>query len=81
MKFKTIFFGLLALLFIIFVFQNVDTVDIRFLFWTAYIPRSIFIIVLICIGMGLGWYLRSLLYNRAKRSSSSNTVEKETPTP
>lgn len=55
----------LALLFIV---QNVATVEIQFLFWSTRMPRSLLIILLLGSGFALGWFLNGHLRQRRNRS-------------
>ncbi|QOY55653.1 LapA family protein [Candidatus Sulfurimonas marisnigri] len=47
----------LITLVIIFIFQNVAVVEIKFLFWSTQISRSLFIFFLLLIGIVIGWLL------------------------
>jgi uncharacterized integral membrane protein len=59
----------LAGLAVIFVIQNVAVVEIRFLFWTFAMSRSLFMIFLLVIGIIVGWLLNSYYHHQraAKR--------------
>lgn len=59
----------LALVFLVtvFVLQNTAVVEIRFLFWTLAMSRALLIVVLLSIGVLLGWLGRSLGLLRRKR--------------
>ena len=62
MKFVTgIIFGVLM---VIFIFQNIDMVEINFLFWHVSISRALMIFLVFLIGVILGAILRNL--KRAK---------------
>lgn len=50
----------LILFVMIFAVQNAATVDIRLLFWDVALPRSLLIIMMLMIGMVIGWFLRSV---------------------
>lgn len=64
MKFVTgIIFGVLM---VIFIFQNLDMVDINFLFWHIAISRALMIFVVFLIGIILGTLLRSLHKGKEK---------------
>lgn len=45
----------LLLLFTVFVLQNAETVSIQFLFWSFSLPRVLMIIVVLLVGIVIGW--------------------------
>lgn len=57
----------LALLVGIFMLQNTDVVEFRFLFWSASMSRSLMFFLLIAIGIALGWLLRGHSRSRNRR--------------
>lgn len=68
MNFKIISTGILAGLALLFIIQNFAVIDIRFLFWTLSISRSLLMFSLFLIGLILGWSLHSYsIYSRKKR--------------
>ncbi|MDH3328152.1 MAG: LapA family protein [Desulfobulbaceae bacterium] len=64
---KLIISLVLAGLAILFVIQNVAVVEIRFLFWTFAMSRSLFMIFLLAIGIIVGWLLHSYILHRASK--------------
>lgn len=42
----------------VFIVQNVDIVEIRFLFWTMSMSGALMFVFLILIGVVIGWLLR-----------------------
>ena len=65
---KLIISLVLAGLVVLFVIQNVSVVEIRFLFWTFAMSRSLFMIFLLVIGIIVGWLLHSYyLHHAAKK--------------
>lgn len=54
----------LAGLAVLFIIQNVAVVEIRFLFWTFAMSRSLFMIFLLVIGIVVGWLLNSYYHHR-----------------
>jgi uncharacterized integral membrane protein len=54
---------------LLFIFQNVATVEIQFLFWSTSMPRSLMILLILLTGMLIGWFLRSYLRYRKKNRS------------
>ena len=51
---------------VIFIIQNVVVVDVRFLFWTLSMSRSLLVFLLIAIGVIVGWLLHSHATHRKK---------------
>jgi uncharacterized integral membrane protein len=64
---RAILTALLVVLSAIFVLQNTQVVEIRFLFWTLSMSRVLMIPLLLAIGMLVGWLLHSLLASRKAR--------------
>lgn len=50
----------------LFIMQNVSIVDIQFLFWSIQIPRSLLVIIMLAIGVVIGWFLHSFMRHRKK---------------
>lgn len=48
----------LAGLILLFVLQNTAVVDIRILFWTVSMSRSLMFFILVVVGIAIGWFLR-----------------------
>ncbi|EAU55435.1 lipopolysaccharide assembly protein LapA domain-containing protein [Mariprofundus ferrooxydans] len=42
----------------IFIIQNTDVVELRFLFWKIDMSRSLMFLFLMLVGTGTGWFLR-----------------------
>lgn len=51
--------GIVGLL-VLFILQNVVTVELTFLFWTISLPRAILLAIVFGIGVLVGWILKSL---------------------
>lgn len=47
----------LIVMVLIFVLQNVNVVELRFLFWTLTMSRALLFILLLVVGMVLGWLI------------------------
>ena len=47
-------------------FQNVAIVEIQFLFWAIRMPRALLVVLLLAIGMAIGWFLHSFIRHRDK---------------
>jgi len=52
---KRILFLVLGLLFAIFIVQNAEVVQVRFLFWSAQASRAIVILGTFVLGLIVGW--------------------------
>jgi len=48
----------------LFIVQNIVAVEIRFLFWSIEMSRSLLVIVVIIIGIIVGWFSHSLFIHR-----------------
>ncbi|MCC6301499.1 MAG: LapA family protein [Gammaproteobacteria bacterium] len=57
----------LVLIVLIFIIQNTAVTELRFLFWTLAMSRSLMMLLLFGIGMAAGWFLRAYLANRKGR--------------
>lgn len=57
---KMITIGVIAILAIIFIFQNTDTASLKVLFFTVEMPRWIAFLILLAIGIGIGYVLRGV---------------------
>jgi uncharacterized integral membrane protein len=55
---------ILSTLAVVFVTQNIEAVEIRFLFWGASISSSLLIFFTLLLGFLLGWYLNDYLRYR-----------------
>lgn len=60
MKLKLLITVVLLTLVIVFMIQNAAVVEVRFLFWDAAIPRSILILMMLIIGIAVGWFVRAM---------------------
>ena len=52
---------ILAGLVVLFIIQNVAVVEIRLLFWSIQMSRSLLMFLLLAIGMIIGWFLHAYL--------------------
>ena len=62
-----IFIGLIAIV-LIFVVQNTQVVEFKFLIWTISISRALMLFGTLAIGITAGWILKSPKAKRAKRT-------------
>lgn len=57
----------LILIAAIFIIQNTAVTELRFLFWTLAMSRSLMMFLLLGIGIMVGWFLRGHFANRKAR--------------
>jgi uncharacterized integral membrane protein len=67
---------IIGVLVIVFMVQNVETVDIQFLTWTAQLSRALMILIVFVIGIGIGWVIRSIGYRRKRRRKPTRKGKK-----
>ncbi|KJS31494.1 MAG: hypothetical protein VR64_11155 [Desulfatitalea sp. BRH_c12] len=71
MSVKVIFAIVLAVVAAIFMIQNLAVMDLSFLFWTLSMSRSLFTLLILAVGIGLGWLLHSL-HNQKRSNARDN---------
>lgn len=71
MNIKFIFILILIALASIFIVQNASVVDLRFLFWTLSLSRSLMFVFLVLIGIIIGWLLRGHMLKKSKEKGVS----------
>ncbi|KPJ88907.1 MAG: hypothetical protein AMS17_03865 [Spirochaetes bacterium DG_61] len=59
---------IIGALVIVFMVQNVQVVDIKFIAWSVSISRALMILIVFVIGILLGWVVRSIGYRKKKRA-------------
>jgi uncharacterized integral membrane protein len=64
MNAKLIIGIILAALAGLFIVQNVTVMDLRFLFWTLSMSRSLFMFLTLSVGIILGWLLHGVYIRR-----------------
>jgi uncharacterized integral membrane protein len=62
MSFKLIFGLILTGMAVLFLIQNVTTVELTFLFWTLSMSRALLTFLIMMIGVVLGWLLRGSIW-------------------
>ncbi len=68
MNLKLILILIPACIAIIFLVQNVEAVEVRFLFWSMAISRALVIFFTFIMGFVVGWFLHGFLtYRKAKK--------------
>lgn len=55
---------------LLFIFQNIGVIEIRFLFWSIAMSRSLLLFLVLLIGVIIGWLWHSLALRRAARRPS-----------
>lgn len=58
MNLKLMLIIMLLVLLSIFILQNTEVVQLRFLIWELAMSRILMFLILVLIGMALGWYIR-----------------------
>ena len=59
----------LAGLVVLFVLQNAAVVQVRYLFWTVELSRSLLIFLVLALGILIGWLLRAHLARRRREET------------
>lgn len=73
MTLKLIMSIIFASLAVIFIIQNVTSVDVSFLFWSISMSRALLIFFTLVIGFILGWFLHGYFsYRKSKNEPSDN---------
>lgn len=70
MNYKLIVVLFLAALGVIFIFQNIEVVQIHFLFWSFAMSRSLLVILLLSLGIAIGWLLHGYLRFRQRKTGN-----------
>ncbi|HZK11797.1 MAG TPA: LapA family protein [Atribacterota bacterium] len=70
MNFKLILALILAGFAVLFIVQNVVVVEIRFLFWTLSMSRSLLTFFLLIVGFIVGWLLHGYSLHRKMKEDS-----------
>lgn len=68
MNIKLLLILVLAGLAVLFIIQNVAVVEIRFLFWSFQMSRSLLIFFLLAMGIIIGWFLHGYLKYQKDKS-------------
>ena len=53
----------------VFIVQNAEVVELRFLFWTLAMSRALMFVFLVLIGIAAGWLLRGHSLHKTQRIS------------
>ena len=60
-KIRLILSVVLIALVLVFVLQNMTVVEVKFLFWSLSVPRSLLIFVTLLLGVIIGWFIAGTL--------------------
>jgi uncharacterized integral membrane protein len=60
-------------LFLVFVLQNTETVDVEFLFWSFQTRRAVLLFLVLAVGIAIGWVLHG--WPRRGRSSGGRAKD------
>jgi uncharacterized integral membrane protein len=71
MKPKLILGGILAGVVLVFIIQNATVMNLSFLFWTLSMSSALLMLLILSVGIILGWLLHSFF---SRRKSHSGTV-------
>ena len=69
MKYKLIISLVLICLIVIFIIQNVAVVEIDFFFWSIAMSRVLLMLILLVVGIIVGWLLKSYSIQRRKNDT------------
>lgn len=67
MNFKLAVSLALLLIVVVFIVQNTAVTELRFLFWTLAMSRSLMMFLLLGIGVVVGWFLHGYYTSRKRR--------------
>ena len=66
MNYKMTIVLIFSTLAVLFVIQNVTVVEVKFLFWSLQMSRSLLIFILLAIGFIIGWFMHGHLKHKNK---------------
>lgn len=69
MQFRLIAWLFLLALVVVFVVQNAQAVELRFLFWRVAMSQALLLFFVLAVGFGAGWILRSWIAWRPTRGT------------
>jgi uncharacterized integral membrane protein len=71
-KMKFILGLIFGILVVIFIFQNIEVVQINFLFWSISVSRALMVFLIFLIGIIVGAILKSFHIDRKKKTNKKN---------
>ena len=60
---------IIGIIVIVFMVQNVEKVDIQFFAWSVTVSRAIMILIVLAVGIVLGWVIKSLGYRKKRKKA------------
>jgi uncharacterized integral membrane protein len=69
MKLKSALLLIPVLLFLIFVLQNTQVVEVKFIAWTVSMSRALLLLGTLVVGLVLGWLFKALTSRKARSST------------
>ena len=73
MNAKLIAILVLIALVAVFIVQNAEVVELRFLFWKLGMSRALMFVFLVLIGIAAGWLLRGHAHTKTQRPSNEDS--------
>ena len=73
MNAKLIAILVLIALVAVFIVQNAEVVELRFLFWKLGMSRSLMFVFLVLIGIAAGWLLRGHTHPKTQRPANEDS--------
>lgn len=67
MNFKLTSIVTLVLLVTVFIIQNIAVIEVKFLFWSMQVSKSLFIFLMLLVGIIVGWLLRASFKHNKKQ--------------
>lgn len=74
MNIKLILVLILTALLVVFTVQNAAVVETQFFFWAVSMPRSVLLLTVLVLGIGIGWVLCKLTGMRKHRAAKRKTA-------
>ena len=56
----------------IFIVQNADVVELRFIFWKIAMSRSLMFVFLLLIGIAIGWFMRGHMLHKKESNKAKD---------
>jgi uncharacterized integral membrane protein len=78
---KIVLILIIACLLAIFIAQNVDVIQIKFLLWDFFISRALLVFFALVGGFIVGWFTFSLIHWRRSKPKPAPQPEEKAPQP
>ncbi|MFC1823497.1 lipopolysaccharide assembly protein LapA domain-containing protein [Thermodesulfobacteriota bacterium] len=66
MYIKHVFILIFLVLFLVFIIQNMQIVEVQLLFWKVSMSRALMLLGTLVIGLIGGWFIKSFHFSRSK---------------